>query len=272
MLKSKKTTVSRDGTNIYYETHAGEQQLPIIFLLHGVGGDLDAWQYVENTLLSKGSSCIAVDLRGHGYSGHPRTFEKYKLEYFIEDFNAVLEAENLKSVILVGHSLGAILATHIALACPEKIEKLVLISSSYVPPAYLRLPVLKQAALFIMNVLSLISPPAFKPQHSIYPPQKFHKDYEPFGLIRTIWHNSLLSYLLSSKGILLPELSSQIPKITMPTLILSGDKDSIFPTSISRRIHQNIKGSEFKIIPNGNHVLVLNNFEQVAQAILDFCK
>ncbi len=271
MSTQKKSLTSSDGTAVYYETYAAENHAePIIFLLHGVGGDLDAWQYVRDNLLKKGFSCIAMDIRGHGYSGHPRAFKKYALPCFIEDFKEILEAEKIEKVILAGHSLGAILATHIALNCPEKLEKLVLISSSNVPPPYLRIPVLKHISIALMNALAFVSPPAFHPRHSLYPEGKFHKDYELTGLIRTIWHNSLRSYLLSSKETLMPNLAGRLHEITMPTLIISGDKDSIFPTAISKHIHAEIKNSKFTVIPNGNHVLVLNNIPEVTNALADF--
>jgi pimeloyl-ACP methyl ester carboxylesterase len=267
---SKKTIESKDGALIYYEKYDLKNDRQFIFLIHGVGGDLDAWQYIKDKLLENGFSCIALDLRGHGYSSHPRSFDHYKLQHFLEDFIAVTEAEKLKKVILVGHSLGAILATHIALEYPNKLTKLILISPSDVPPPYLRIPVVKQLSVAFINLCAFVSPAAYKPQHSRYPVGKFHKDYEPVGLIRTMWHNSLRSYLLSSKEILLPDISKRIAEITLPTLIISGDKDSIFPTFISQRIQQAIIHSKLTILPNSNHVLVLNNIPEVTHALIDF--
>ena len=186
----KKYIKSSDGINLYYETYFTDNKSPVIFLLHGVGGDLDAWQYVRDNLLKNGFSCIAMDIRGHGYSGHPRQFKSYGIEHFVQDFIDVLGAEKLDHVILVGHSLGAVLATHIALNHPERLEKLVLISPSYIPPPYLHLPVLKQISTGLINILSFISPPAQKAWHSTYPALKFHKDFELYGLVRTVAKNS----------------------------------------------------------------------------------
>ncbi len=268
----KKYIKSKDGVILYYETYAGENKSPILFLIHGVGGDLEAWQYVRNNLLAKGFSCIAMDIRGHGYSGHPRSFKSYAIENYVQDFIDVLNAEQIDKVILIGHSLGAVTSTHIALNHPERLEKLVLISSSYIPPPYLHLPILKQISTAFIIILSLISPPAMKPWHSTYPAGKHHKDFELYGLIRTIIHNSLRSYLLSSKETLRHELKSKLSFIKLPTLILSGDKDSIFPTKISKFIHAQISGSQFEIIPGGNHVLPLNKIEEVSNSIYRFIK
>jgi pimeloyl-ACP methyl ester carboxylesterase len=268
----KKYIESSDGISLYYETYYTESKSPTIFLLHGVGGDLDAWQFIRDNLLEKGFSCIAMDIRGHGYSGHPRSFKSYEIEHFVQDFIDIIDAENLSTVILIGHSLGAVLATHIALAYKDRLEKLVLISPSYIPPPYLHLPILKQISTTLIAILSIISPPPMKPWHSTYPVGKFHKDFELYGLVRTITKNSLRSYLLSSKETLRHELQSKLKEIKLPTLILSGDKDSIFPIPIAEFIHSQIPQSKFEVIKDGNHVLVVNNVNEVSEAIYNFIK
>jgi pimeloyl-ACP methyl ester carboxylesterase len=276
----KRKAVCNDGVNIYYEVYragnAGNGSIaadasanarrPVLFFVHGVGGDLDAWQFIKNALLEKGFSSIAMDLRGHGKSDHPRSRAKYHLDYFIKDVMTVIEAEKLDKVILVGHSLGAVLTTHIALRHQEKIERLILISSSYLPPAYFKLP----GMFLLSDILTAVSPPPFHAGHSIYPPEKHHDDIEILGLIKTIARNSLMSYLLSSKEILKSNIAAYLPDIKIPTLIISGDKDTVFPTPISEYIHSKIPRSELKIIPGGNHVLILNNIDEVTRCITDF--
>lgn len=263
---SKKYIKSNDGTSLYYETNITDAQNPVIFFIHGVGGDLDAWQYVKDKLLPKGFSSITMDLRGHGKSGHPFSFKKYKLSNFIEDAIKIMDFEKIEKVILIGHSLGAVLATHIALARPERIEKLILISSSYSPPPYFKIP----GALLLCNALALLSPPPIYPKHSIYPPEKFHKDVEIFGLIKTIIRNSLKSYLLSSKEILKTNIKSDLKNIKTPTLIISGNKDTIFPAPISENIHSQVPNSKLEIIKNANHVIVLNNINETVEHISNF--
>jgi pimeloyl-ACP methyl ester carboxylesterase len=169
-------------------------------------------------------------------------------------------------VILVGHSLGAVLTSHIALHHPERIEKLILISSSYIPPPYFKIP----GMFFLFNMLAAISLPPIRPGHSTYPPGKHHKDIEVFGLIRTILRNSLRSYILSSKEILKSDIGTSLHNIQVPTLIISGNKDTIFPTPISLHIRSEIKDSALKVIDGGNHVVILNNAEEVARDISGF--
>ena len=262
----KKNIKSKDGINIHYEINTKNTNKQFLFLVHGVGGDLDAWQYAKHKFLEKDFSIIAMDLRGHGESDHPYSFEKYKVNNFIEDVLTILDEEKIDKVILIGHSLGAVLTTHIALHRPERIEKLILVSSSCFPPAYFKIP----GIFWLINTLSFFSLPPIYPKHSIYPPGKIHKDIEVFGLIRTIMRNSLRSYLLSSKEILKSNLDKSLKEIKIPTLIISGDRDSVFPIEISKHIHSQINNSQFKTIKGANHVIPLNNTDEMVSIIDSF--
>ena len=76
----KKTVITKEGISLYYETKIRAKTDPILFFLHGIGGDLDAWQFVGEDLSSRGFSLVAMDLRGHGYSDHPKYEKGYEIE------------------------------------------------------------------------------------------------------------------------------------------------------------------------------------------------
>ncbi|MFA6458270.1 MAG: alpha/beta hydrolase [Patescibacteria group bacterium] len=269
---NSRRTKSQDGYKLYYEKNFSKTKKPVLFFLHGLGGDLDAWRFIRDELTRKGVPSIALDLRGHGYSDHPRKFASYAMDNFIADVVAIMAKEKLKKVVLVGHCFGAITAMHFALKHPEKLKKLILISGSYAGPPYLVGKILKALAAGLANLGALVSPKPYKPKHSDYPVGKFHSDYEWTGLIRTITHNSLRSYALISKEIIKLKLEPKLTQIKTPTLVIVGGKDSIFPSAISKKIHEKIAGSKFKIIPEGNHVVVLNNAAKVTAAIYSFLK
>lgn len=263
---------TKDGFEIYYETYSADPTKPTLFFLHGAGGDLDAWHFVRDEMLARGFPCVAIDLRGHGYSSHPRSFKSYKIENLVQDILEILNKEKLSKIILIGHCYGAIVATEFALAHQDRLEKLILISSSYRAPDLYNSKVVRSFCNVGINLIALFSPKPFKPRHSDYPPRKFHKDYEWTGLARTILHNSLRSYLLTSKEIVNLKLKTRLGAISLPTLIMAGDQDSIFPIHLSKTLNQEILNSNLVVIPGGNHVVVLNNVEPVVQAICKFLK
>ncbi len=281
------TIQSADGTDIYYEVSKPAQNFPIgsdeprrssapasptLFLVHGIGGDTDGWQYVRTLLNAQGYSTISIDVRGHGYSGHPKKVRDYKAERIDEDIAAVMHAEKIEKPLLVGHSGGAILSARYAAHHSDTISGLVLIAGSHRPPAYLSSKILHTLALGIIHIGAFMSPPPYKKHgwHSTYPEGKHHKEFEPFGLARTIFYNSLRSYLLLSRELITLDIASMLANISVPTLIIAGEHDGIFPIEISEDIHRHIKGSQLVVLPETNHVSILNNPHGVAMAILAF--
>ena len=273
MIETFKNNIkSRDSINLYYETYIVDNKKPSVFFIHGSGGDLDAWQYIKDITLEKGFSSVAMDLRGHGYSSHPRGRESYRIENFTEDIYSILEKEKLDKFFLVGHSFGTVVVMDFALRYPEKLKGLVILSGTYEPPSYVSNKIFRLLSVKVIDVLAFLSLPPIKPGHSIYPAEKIHKDYEFYGLVKTILRNSWGSYLLVGKELFNVDLESKISNIKIPTLIMVGDEDSIFPVQISKNIHEKIENSKMEIIKGANHPIVLNNIQIVAQSLVSFFK
>ncbi|MGW7552285.1 alpha/beta fold hydrolase [Streptomyces rimosus] len=97
--------VAPDGVEIAVRDHGGNG--PALLLLHGAGRNLVDWEIV-GPLLAEGHRVVAMDLRGHGKSGggdEPWTFEGA-----VADVGAVLEELGIAGAVVVGHSLGAMVA------------------------------------------------------------------------------------------------------------------------------------------------------------------
>ncbi len=270
MQTFKKQFRTSDGVSLYYELSIIENRQPSVLLIHGAGGDLDAWEYIKNNLLAAGISSVAMDLRGHGYSGHPRGFKQYSIERLAADICELLATERITTIAVAGHSYGAVVALQFAINYPERVSRLVVISGTYRPPQYLSSKTRVMLSEFATKALALISPPPINPGHSTYPPGKVHRDYEFFGLMRTILRNSWRSYLLTSKEAITLSIKEKLSRIRIPTLVIVGEQDSIFPMDISRTIHEEIASSEFAVIPGGTHVVILNNVPEVSALLLAF--
>lgn len=105
------------------ETGAGQ---PVI-MIHGWACDGSDWSWLSAAL--DGTHRIIVpDLRGHGRSG---AGESYRPEDFAADILSLIGALDLHDVVIVGHSLGAIVASLIASANPELVAGLILVDASY---------------------------------------------------------------------------------------------------------------------------------------------
>lgn len=101
--------LSADGTSIVYRVEGPEQGRPLV-LLHGWAGNLRCWGRAGD-LLAQTFRVIAVDLRGHGYSGAPETgYDDPK--NWADDVRAVLAGEGITAgAVLLGWSYGGIALT-----------------------------------------------------------------------------------------------------------------------------------------------------------------
>lgn len=102
---------------------------PTIVLIHGLGSRADYWLPVGRALASKFRVTL-VDLPGHGINSMPRPFS---LEQARLALDRTLREDGDHSVILVGHSLGGLVAAAEAITAPERVRGLVLVETSLRP-------------------------------------------------------------------------------------------------------------------------------------------
>src|SRR4051812_6215944 len=98
---TKPTITTSDGTVIYYKDWGSGQ--PVVFS-HGWPLSADAWDEQLFHVASNGLRAIAHDRRGHGRSGQP--WNGNNLDTYADDLAGLIEALDLRDVILVGHSTG----------------------------------------------------------------------------------------------------------------------------------------------------------------------
>ncbi|KAF2656271.1 alpha/beta-hydrolase [Lophiostoma macrostomum CBS 122681] len=123
-----------DGVELFYTS---EGTGPPILLLHGWACDSHDWSFQIPFLLDLGFNVIALDQRGHGRSTAPSSYSTYDLNNYAADAIALLKHLNIKSAILIGHSMGTVISSVIASTYPEYITALVLVHPIYgsAPPA-----------------------------------------------------------------------------------------------------------------------------------------
>ncbi|HET8586493.1 MAG TPA: alpha/beta fold hydrolase [Candidatus Limnocylindria bacterium] len=113
-----------DGNQLYYE-RAGEG--PAVVFIHGLADDHRLWRYQLPALQDRFTT-IAIDLRGHGRSSKPAG--AYSVPQFAADVVALLDQLEIERASLVGLSMGGGTSQTFALAYPERIRSLALISTS----------------------------------------------------------------------------------------------------------------------------------------------
>jgi pimeloyl-ACP methyl ester carboxylesterase len=115
-----------DGTKLYYWVQrCGIDSAPPVLLIHGAASNHTRWsEFTRSTSLRDRFDIVRPDMRGNARS---MCRGKLDLGTWCSDLRAILEAESYGSSIVVGHSLGAQIALHLAATCPEHVGALALI-------------------------------------------------------------------------------------------------------------------------------------------------
>ena len=237
---------------------------PPVVLVHGLGGTLHAWYgVIEN--LSLHHHVIALDLRGHGRSEAGRS--AVSIPGYADDVRALIEALELPPVTLVGHSMGTLIAQHLASTRPETVDQLVLVGgiSYFEPPA--KDAYVKRAEVVEADGMDgLVDdwlPGALAPRTAAHSPQLV-------GLLREMFlRNDVSSYAAACRAIAKTP-SIQREQIGQPTLLLVGDHDRSTPIAMTEELHRDIPVSLVRVIPSASHWVALEQPDAVAAAILEF--
>lgn len=134
LQEQRKQFTTSDGVNIVYQLHRCPVAEHTLVMIHGLASNHTRWsEFVTHTVLSETMNLLRIDLRGHGLS---MSYGNYSHERWAKDLLQVLEFEKLDKVLIVGHSLGAQTALHVAVRNQEKVKGLVLIDPVF--PRYLK--------------------------------------------------------------------------------------------------------------------------------------
>ncbi len=108
---------------------SGAPNGPPLLLIHGFMGSAKTWE-THLAALEKRHRVLAVDVVGHGLSDAPVETPHYRMEIVVRDLWALLDALGVERLSLLGYSMGARIALQMAVAFPQRVEKLVLESGT----------------------------------------------------------------------------------------------------------------------------------------------
>ncbi|MCZ4354768.1 alpha/beta fold hydrolase [Roseovarius aestuarii] len=234
-----------------------------VLLIHGVGSDLESWDGVINHL-GAGRRIIRFDLRGHGMSR--RTPGPYTLTDFANDALALLDHLGVRQAAVAGFSLGGLVAQAIALAAPDRVTHLGLVSTvggrteQEQDRVNARAETLaKEGALtHLANAVDRWFTAEFVAAHPEVLEARRKKSLE----------NDPDCYVAAYRVLAGNDLGDQLSQITVPTLIMTGENDIGSNPRMARFMHEQITGSTLHVLKHLKHSVLLEAPDQVA-ALLD---
>lgn len=272
------TVGQENSTNIelYYKDWGSGQ--PVVFS-HGWPLSADAWEDQMFFLASHGYRCIAHDRRGHGRSSQPWTGND--MDTYADDLAKLVETLDLKNAIHVGHSTGGgEVARYIGRHGTKRVAKVVLIGA--VPPLMLKTvanPVGLPLEVFDQiraNVLADRSQFFKDLTASFYGANRPGAKVSE-GVRNSFWLQGMMAGFPAAyfciKAFSETDLTEDLKKIDVPTLIMHGDDDLIVPIGASAMLSSKlVKGSTLKVYPGFDHGMCSTHKDAVNKDLLAFFK
>lgn len=236
-----------------------------ILLLHGY---TDSWRSFTEMLalmpLERFRAPVyALDMRGHGESSAAPD-DSYTQDDFSADIAAFMDALRIRKAVLVGHSMGSLIAHKFALDHPEKTLALVLLGSG---PTLADHPVIDELEPIISTFPD--GDPADPEFVEAFQTSTFFNPVEPWVTFRYVSESLRLRGLVWKEtlaGLDAEDHVAQLPLISAPTLILWGDQDGIFSFAEQQILDTLIPDSTLLVYPQTGHAI---NVEQAAQVVED---
>jgi pimeloyl-ACP methyl ester carboxylesterase len=266
-----------DG-RLFYELY-GEGR-PLV-LIHSAGAS-HAWWRWQIPDLSRNYRIVSYDVRGHGQS---TPLERTgSVDGFSDDLQTLLNHIRIKEPVLIGWSMGGMIAMQNCLNLPSSVNALILIATSGH-----RIPGLKSRVYinYLQSLLNLLA--------DFTQPRKFDRSAQQFPrqnvwlelqirkmlsataskdvfdwVLRDIRENPRENYFKVIKSLWNWEAGDKLRRIKVPTLILAGQNDTLVPARFSRMLHDIIPNSKLRVFENAGHYLVLEQPALVNAEILKF--
>lgn len=268
------TIKAQDGTKIYYKDWGRGK--PVVFS-HGWPLTADAFEDQMFFLAARGYRCIAHDRRGHGRSDQP--WNGNDLDTYADDLAALLDAIDLKAVTLVGHSTGGgEVARYVGRHGTQRVAKTVLVGS--ITPLMLKTaanPGGTPIEAFDKIRAGVLADRSQFFQDLSLPFYGFNRPNAKVsqGLRDAFWLQGMQAGFPACyhciKAFSETDLTDDLKRIDVPTLILHGDDDQIVPIGASALLTVKIvKGAKLKTYPGAPHGLCSTHKDQINTDLLAF--
>ena len=270
------TITTKDGAQIYYKDWGAGQ--PIVFS-HGWPLSSDAFEDQMFFLASRGFRCIAHDRRGHGRSS--QAWLGNDMNTYADDLAALTEFLDLKDAVHVGHSTGGgEVARYIGRHGTKRVAKAALIGA--IPPLMLKteanpgglpLEVFDGIRAGVAADRSAFFRDLSMPFYGYNRPGAKVSE----GVRESFWLQGMLAGFPASyfciKVFSETDLTEDLKKFDVPTLILHGDDDQIVPIGASALLSSKlVKNSILKVYPGAPHGMCTTLKDKVSEDLLAFIK
>lgn len=255
------------GRLFYAEKGLGE---PLIFL-NGLSGDHGYWMG-QLRYFGRSYRCLAVDNRDVGQSSYAPA--AYTIREMAADVAELLDHLRIPAAHFVGLSLGGMIAQELALAKPDRVRSLVLVSTLGRSDDWFR------GTLEAFGLIRRQVPDTAGFFEAILPwwvSYRFFEEPERVTWLRWLLRQNpypqrLDGFLRQLDAIAGHDALGRLPAIGCPVAVLVGEDDSVAPARFSRQLHERLPQAKLNILPRVGHAPPIENSELFNTTVADFLK
>ena len=258
---------TRDNKNLFVEIINQKDGQPFVVLLNGLSQSTASWGLVVPQLQDK-YNIILMDFIFQGESdkeGEWRDFDQHA-----EDVLSVLDFLKIPQAAIIGLSYGSIVAQHLGVLFPQRISKLVLLSTfAHKTPYYEAIELSWKRSLEIGGyglMLDVMLPYVLSENYFSHP-------IIPIDLLKSMRKDLVEAKALEklmSATLHMKDYRNDLSNIKCETLVVHGGKDLLFPIELGQTVADHIESSTFVNLPSAGHTLNLEEVSKVVDLIKDF--
>jgi pimeloyl-ACP methyl ester carboxylesterase len=250
-------TVEANGLKIFYEEQG---QGPPVVLLHGGSLTHRMWQWFAPGAAAK-YRVIAPDSRGHGQTDNPTG--NFSHDLMADDMVAFIAALKLEKPVVIGYSDGGMIALTLAIRHPE-VARAIVVGGATHRFADTDRYFAGMEAFYLTRSKGSISDAeldaiaAARPQ-MVERYKQLHADWR--RLLKQVWPMWTTPTVYGR---------AELAKVTVPVLIVLGDRDDFFPIEDALALHRMLPNSELAIAPGASHTFFRDKPALFAAPVMDF--
>lgn len=256
----KKRVLLPNGAHLAYIDMGDPKGSPVV-LIHGYTDNARDWVPLI-PFLNAHYRLIVVDIRGHGQSDKPECC--YAKIDFAYDIKLLLDALHIRKADIVGHSLGSMITQVLAEQWPDRVRKVILISSTGGPkPGTIPRKPSYDFASEIRQLKEPIDPDSPFMVQWWASPTPVNEEFirrqrrDAAGIPLAVW----LAVL--EQGTNASDIQSNLPKLEAPTLLIWGSKDPIMEEDVRQSLRDALPAAKVKVFEGLGH----NPFWEDPQAV-----
>ena len=253
---------SKDGTTIHYNTMG--EGYPVV-LIHTAYDNYSVFNDVAKAL-SKSFQVVLIDLRGHGYSDKPRHIEFHE---FADDVKALLDYIYIDQAAYIGHEMGAIVASDVAVRYPDYVSSLTLVNPTSIEGEWPEERLFRKYAHTIRN-WDDEEQDKFLNKKKYYKPRKmnkFLKHVEDTNAISTKEEIQAVKDVFKTANI-----SEVFRNVQAPTLIIAGEYGERTTTLEAKEVSDLIEHGQFNVYAQSSLYPFVEEQSQFIDEVTSFIK